>query len=705
MGNLQQELLKSALFYASLGYEIFPVTPGQKNPLGSLVPHGVKDATTDEDTIRGWWKAHPEANIGLSTNGLCVIDIDGDENEWLTDVNIEESLSSASACARTPRGGLHYIFKQTSDRDFRNTTSKLAKNVDTRADGGYILVSPSVLVDPSSGSIQGSYSFADGFHLNDGPDWIEVVPRWITDRLNTAVQERKETGSHIPADGIIKNGTRNQTLFGLGSRLRRMGCELDSIHKFLIEENRRCETPMDLDEVRVIAERCMNYDPDQNERAEIEGWNAHYLGEEVEEEKVEKLDEESAAASPFPQHLLNVPGFIKEVMDYNLSTAYRKQPELALSGAIALMGTLAGRKVKDVYKTRTNIYCLSVARSGSGKENARKVNKEILDKSGLASLIGPEGLASHAGLMSAMITSPCCLSQLDEIGRLIKTMSDPKASSHLYNIATVMMKLYTSSDGTFKSDNYSDSDRVKTVVQPNLCILGTTVPSNLYDGLTFESLTDGFLSRMFIFEATDHNPVPSSGMSKELPQSIIDQAVEWGTFNPGGGGLVQDATPRQATVPYSSSAETIFQDLEDMAHERRQDKNEGIACMWTRVVEKARKLALIYACSKSFSNPVVDGEAASWAVELAVYLTNHLIYISGEHVAENHFDGMRKKILTIIKGGGKKGLSKTQLCRLAPGLRKRDRDEIIESLVSSKQIIIEPVKGLRMQNRYFAIKG
>ena len=123
------------------------------------------------------------------------------------------------------------------------------------------------------------------------------------------------------------------------------------------------------------------------------------------------------------------------------------------------------------------------------------------------------------------------------------------------------------------------------------------------------------------------------------------------------------------------------------------------------IVSHSSSLLKIRQISKSFVKPVIDGVAASWAVELAVYLTNHLIYISGEHVAENSFDGMRKKVLTIIKGGGKKGLSKTQLCRLAPGLRKRERDEIIESLVSSKQIIIEPVKGLRMQNRYFAIKG
>ena len=51
--------------------------PG-KHPLGSLVPHGVKDATTNRARVLAWWTRHPQANIGLATgHTFDVLDVDG----------------------------------------------------------------------------------------------------------------------------------------------------------------------------------------------------------------------------------------------------------------------------------------------------------------------------------------------------------------------------------------------------------------------------------------------------------------------------------------------------------------------------------------------------------------------------------------------------------------------------------------------------
>jgi hypothetical protein len=53
-----------------------------KHPLGSLVSHGVKDATYNRARILAWWTRHPQANIGLAT-GHCfdVLDVDGPSGE------------------------------------------------------------------------------------------------------------------------------------------------------------------------------------------------------------------------------------------------------------------------------------------------------------------------------------------------------------------------------------------------------------------------------------------------------------------------------------------------------------------------------------------------------------------------------------------------------------------------------------------------
>ncbi len=98
---------------------------------------------------------------------------------------------------------------------------------------------------------------------------------------------------------------------------------------------------------------------------------------------------------------------------------------------IALPGTPAGRKVRGEVNTRSNVYYLGVCPTGHGKERPREVNKETPYRAGLQRLAGPEGLASHAGLVAAVELQPGILLQLDAIRRLLKTLGDASCSPHL----------------------------------------------------------------------------------------------------------------------------------------------------------------------------------------------------------------------------------------------------------------------------------
>lgn len=76
------ELSVAALEYAAMGWKIFPVYPLDKNPIGAYVPNGFKDATTDADTIRDWWKREPKANIGLWCAASGIIALDADPHKF-----------------------------------------------------------------------------------------------------------------------------------------------------------------------------------------------------------------------------------------------------------------------------------------------------------------------------------------------------------------------------------------------------------------------------------------------------------------------------------------------------------------------------------------------------------------------------------------------------------------------------------------------
>src|SRR4029434_7390551 len=81
-----------------------------KHPLGSLVPHGVKDATTNRARILAWWTRHPQANIGLATgHRFDVLDVDGPEGaQAIRELATTQGFQSSGPLVRTGGGGWHF---------------------------------------------------------------------------------------------------------------------------------------------------------------------------------------------------------------------------------------------------------------------------------------------------------------------------------------------------------------------------------------------------------------------------------------------------------------------------------------------------------------------------------------------------------------------------------------------------------------------
>jgi Bifunctional DNA primase/polymerase, N-terminal len=115
--------------------------PG-KHPLGSLVPHGVKDATTNRARILAWWTRHPHANIGLATgHTFDVLDVDGPEGaQAIQKLAAEHGLQSFGPLVRTGGGGWHFYLAPTGLGSVR---PRDLEHVDWRGRGGYVVAPPS----------------------------------------------------------------------------------------------------------------------------------------------------------------------------------------------------------------------------------------------------------------------------------------------------------------------------------------------------------------------------------------------------------------------------------------------------------------------------------------------------------------------------------------------------------------------------------
>ena len=255
---LSNDLLENALAYASLGYGVFPCVPGAKTP---LTENGFKNATTDAAQIETWWTENPHANIGLPTDGLLVIDVDGTENAWM-DGDVRRIDLWRGAIANTPRGGRHHIFRQPAGKAWRNSASEIADNVDTRANGGYILVAPSIVKGAS-------YTWHDDQTLYIQREQIPEPPAWLIEILNQI--DRPKDSKPTKDGNDLPERQRNVSLSRLAGVMRRAGMTAAEILAAITQTNRdRCKPPLGQDEVNAIAASISRYEPDQIEVALIE---------------------------------------------------------------------------------------------------------------------------------------------------------------------------------------------------------------------------------------------------------------------------------------------------------------------------------------------------------------------------------------------------------------------------------------------------
>jgi len=665
MTNLQP----AALRYAELGYRVFPCQPGGKAP---ACVRGCLEATTDEEQICQWWERQPDANIGLATDGLAVIDVD--DATWPADAALAGELARG-AVATTPRAGRHCVFKQRPDKPVRNTASRIAKGVDSRGNGGYIVVAPSVV---NGKAYRWAIELPPLAELPETPPLVQAELDRVANEAPAAVSH--QASAHQAE--CFPEGERNSRLFAVCCSLRRTGLTHDEILAAALKINQlRCRPPMEAAEVETIAGSAARYEPDAIASAVAVGGDY---------DDGEPVTSGPADPGPFPPHLLKVPGFIGEVMAHNLACAIRPQPVMALAGALSLLGTLTGRKIRDDLNSRTNGYFVVVADSGAGKDFSRKINRQILYAAGLDGFEGPEELTSDAAIIAALEKSPACLIQYDEFGRLLAGSGDARRNPMTYGIISTLLKLHSSADVVFKAKGYADASKNKVIDQPHLVLHASTVPGSFYGSLTAENILDGFLPRLFIFEAPEM-PARQFQPLVDAPASIIEAAQWWGRYEPIKGNMAS-IHPQPRIVTATPEAKAIFLELAARVDGEMQTGSQEARAIWARVEERAARLALLYAASEDRENSLISSDAAKWGTELAVYQCQRLLYLATLWLSEGAFDARQKRVLRLVEQAGGE-ISRRDLTKQLHFLTVRERAEAIDNLKATGRLIEETAKG------------
>jgi putative DNA primase/helicase len=222
---------------------------GGKHP---LTPHGFKDATTNEHQITAWWTEWPDANIATPTGaGRVVLDVDKRHGGLESFALLEKKYGQlpATLTSRTGSGGNHLIY--ASSAAIRSVSNALDgyPGIDTRADGGYIILPPSRNED-------GRYEFEDcTVPLACLPEYLEK----LLAHPHVHGNGRNGAGTFTK----VREGGRNSDAISLAGTMRRKGGDAESIFAYLVAENpNRYDPPLPEQELRAVAESVCRYAPE-----------------------------------------------------------------------------------------------------------------------------------------------------------------------------------------------------------------------------------------------------------------------------------------------------------------------------------------------------------------------------------------------------------------------------------------------------------
>lgn len=213
MDAFARRMRASAVKYAQLGFQIFPLSPGSKMPWKGS--HGELDASADPEHAERMWTELPRSNIAWAPGSSSAWVLDVDERsggaEWLHTRLREQGALPDTVRVLTPSRGLgaHYWFTKGSGllgvkcnligEEWRNGHGeKLAHDtVDVKGvQSGYVLM-------PPSRSAKGCYCFDGGVSFLEQE--IAPTPLWLEETVReqgAPLTPRTEHTSRIEASSF-----------------------------------------------------------------------------------------------------------------------------------------------------------------------------------------------------------------------------------------------------------------------------------------------------------------------------------------------------------------------------------------------------------------------------------------------------------------------------------------------------------------------
>lgn len=676
--------------------------------------------------------------------------------------------------------GKHFYYRYPKGQtEWLKTLNDLRKkwgvNVDIQRDEKYVIAPGSV---HETGKVY-SWATDDEWFMGEFPDW-QIVPEFQllnmegVEASSSSMAATSQCSAPAPApiaasgsptpenlyrdfgidmsdsDGVdfdesVKEGGRNNRLTAIIGKFisENPDEEPAKVYEFAYGWNaEHCIPPLEHSEVQRTVASILRAEKNKKKAEKIGGGfrNAAAAEQATDMSDVEIVKEDalrSSLCTKIPDILLNPPGRLGVLQRYIMDSNVRTTRMFATVGAIAIMSTAMGYKIKTQTGLVANNYLVCVGSSSCGKNAPKSAVISLLSKYA-PKCFGGNDVASDAALVNRIAADgrheSCFV--FDEIGLFLQSCKNPTSAKA--GVAKALTELYSNPETGYEKV-YADQEMNKSTGWQSTTILGMSVPGEVFKALGGGSATNGFMARMnFFIEPGDQRLEKKFDILREIPPEVDKVMRElfpnpdmpnpniWYTEQdmsiPPEKRSLDDIASNRKPVPCPSLftpetkaylKEMDYNYYDKLQHDKEADGDAMDASIYGRAVENALKFALVLHFNQhcwptkgpafgEYIYPPMEKQTLEQAFEIIGFTTKGTIETATYSIADSRYEEGLNMFLKVIDQSVRKSMqnAKTRGCpdnycpgaeykkiqKAMKGFSTLEVAEFRDKLVSSNQI-------------------
>lgn len=509
----------------------------------------------------------------------------------------------------------------------------------------------------------------------------------LANKITEGIEERHgvlDSQLESKAAGV---GERHGTLLTMARKYAGKGYTEDQITKLLHEANTRFVPPIPLkrlnSEIKSIVSAIKEYEGgvlgsirlvfDDSKNIE---WDA------------EEADFQFRKRSAMTDKLaLSAPGYLGELVNLYLESAIWPQPILALQSALATMAVVKGKSYQGYFGGWPNIFTLGTAGAACGKGHGLSCLEKIVALAGVDERVVGKCVSGPSISTALKRSNGVCISTVDEAGFYFEQiLSEKMQTGNSVALKETLMAMFNAKRkvrGSEYSSRGGMQERLDTV-EPCFSFYGVCTPDTFFKSIKKAHSTDGMLSRILYFKGPEKQTQSKrnwgaakgdGGMSAELEDYILSLTSVSREFRAG-----------PQPLRYLGGAEQAFIRKVEIIDKMIACCNDPLEQpLRGRMAEYLDKLIIIAA-----EKDMVTVDVVEWAYQVVLACTDDLLHMVETTCFENEQEEKGTHMLNFISLYAE-GCSKETITKKFSNWRRAIREETLDTLVSSGDVVTVPV--------------